>query len=334
MKMASLFTIPLILCVIVGNFANPSFATEFTITVETDKLVYSTSETINIRGNLTLNNNPATDALVAIQINGPTLPIAYRTLPTRSTSQIAGDINEDGIVDIFDVVTVAVAFSTVLGDPNWDPRADANSDNVVDIFDLAIVAINYGQETKVQRGIRLSDMFLAQGYPPSRVATVKKGREYWIWINYSNTETYDIPAVIAFTIYDSTNVPRYALASNMTIPPGGPYYTLYSWVVPDEMELGIARIYASAFSDFPQNLGWAYCKEKSRAFEVTTASGSSQSGGTNILPLETSTDFSTPLKIPVVNAILGIYTVHACSFYLYNLTPYIAYDTTTYEVAP
>jgi ABC-type transport system substrate-binding protein len=54
------------------------------------------------------------------------------------------DLNYDHTIDIFDVVRVALAFGSVPGDPNWDPKADINYDNIVDIFDLATVAVSFG----------------------------------------------------------------------------------------------------------------------------------------------------------------------------------------------
>jgi hypothetical protein len=59
---------------------------------------------------------------------------------------LAGDIAPDyGTVDIFDVVTVALAFSSQPGDSNWNPVADINNDNIVDIFDLVVVALHFGE---------------------------------------------------------------------------------------------------------------------------------------------------------------------------------------------
>ncbi len=54
------------------------------------------------------------------------------------------DLNYDRIVDIFDIVTIAVPFGSVPGDPTWNPKADINKDGIVDIFDLAYVALNFG----------------------------------------------------------------------------------------------------------------------------------------------------------------------------------------------
>jgi hypothetical protein len=55
------------------------------------------------------------------------------------------DINDDGIVDIVDIVIVALAFGSEPGDPNWNPYADLNQDGLIDIVDLVIIAIHFGE---------------------------------------------------------------------------------------------------------------------------------------------------------------------------------------------
>jgi len=60
--------------------------------------------------------------------------------------ELAGDVNYDGTVDIFDVVIVAAAFGTRRGEPNWDERADLVPEfGLIDIFDFMIVAIHFGE---------------------------------------------------------------------------------------------------------------------------------------------------------------------------------------------
>ena len=56
-----------------------------------------------------------------------------------------GDVNGDGVVDIFDCVTIALAYSSTPNDPNWSPNADITNDNLIDIFDLVIVALHFGE---------------------------------------------------------------------------------------------------------------------------------------------------------------------------------------------
>jgi len=58
-----------------------------------------------------------------------------------------GDVNADGIVDIFDCVIVALAFGSTHSDPisPWNPNADINNDGTVDIFDMVVVALYFGE---------------------------------------------------------------------------------------------------------------------------------------------------------------------------------------------
>jgi len=55
------------------------------------------------------------------------------------------DLNKDGHVDILDVAIVTTAFGKKEGDPGWDPRADVNGDGLVDIYDLVSVAYHLGE---------------------------------------------------------------------------------------------------------------------------------------------------------------------------------------------
>lgn len=51
-----------------------------------------------------------------------------------------GDINGDGVVDIYDALVLGSAFGSTPRVSNWNPKADLNNDGVVDIFDSIILA--------------------------------------------------------------------------------------------------------------------------------------------------------------------------------------------------
>jgi hypothetical protein len=59
--------------------------------------------------------------------------------------KMVGDLNGDGIIDIFDVVAVGLAFGSKPGDPNWNEDADIVEDNLIDIFDLVYIGIHFGE---------------------------------------------------------------------------------------------------------------------------------------------------------------------------------------------
>jgi len=58
---------------------------------------------------------------------------------------IVGDVNGDKIVDVFDLIRVAIAFGSEPGDPSWNPNVDLKEDNIIDVFDLIKVAIHFGE---------------------------------------------------------------------------------------------------------------------------------------------------------------------------------------------
>lgn len=69
--------------------------------------------------------------------------IAYNA--ARSSDHLIGDINNDGMVDVFDCVRVALAFGSHPSDSNWDSQSDVSEDSVIDIFDIVIVAVHFGE---------------------------------------------------------------------------------------------------------------------------------------------------------------------------------------------
>ena len=58
--------------------------------------------------------------------------------------KMQGDINGDGVIDVFDLSIVGTAYGSFEGMPGYDPESDINKDGLVDARDLAVVTINYG----------------------------------------------------------------------------------------------------------------------------------------------------------------------------------------------
>jgi hypothetical protein len=63
----------------------------------------------------------------------------------RPPRLLAGDVNLDCRVNIFDLSLVAVSYGARLGDPRYNPNADLNGDGIINITDLTIVGSNFGK---------------------------------------------------------------------------------------------------------------------------------------------------------------------------------------------
>jgi Ca2+-binding EF-hand superfamily protein len=68
-------------------------------------------------------------------MNSSTVAIAWYVDPPAF-----GDVNDDGRVDLTDLVLIARHYGTVLGDPGYNYLYDLNGDGRIDLIDLAAVA--------------------------------------------------------------------------------------------------------------------------------------------------------------------------------------------------
>ena len=55
------------------------------------------------------------------------------------------DLDNNGFIDIVDIVLCALAFGSKPGDSNWNPYADLNQDGIIDIADIVMIAIHFGE---------------------------------------------------------------------------------------------------------------------------------------------------------------------------------------------
>jgi len=57
------------------------------------------------------------------------------------------DIDANEIVNILDILQIAVAFGTSPGDPKWNPQADVDPNGIINILDVLQVAVHFGEQT-------------------------------------------------------------------------------------------------------------------------------------------------------------------------------------------
>jgi hypothetical protein len=87
----------------------------------------------------------------------PIIPMVYKTVNvtvTANTTVVAiykplrkGDINGDGVIDIFDFGFFAADFGKTRTHAAYNPLADFNNDSVIDIFDFGFFASVFGTNT-------------------------------------------------------------------------------------------------------------------------------------------------------------------------------------------
>jgi len=58
---------------------------------------------------------------------------------------LIGDVNGDGIVDIYDITLAAISFASNRGDLEYNERADINHDGTIDVFDLILIGLHFGE---------------------------------------------------------------------------------------------------------------------------------------------------------------------------------------------
>jgi hypothetical protein len=63
--------------------------------------------------------------------------IYYRT-------SLAGDVNEDGIIDDLDLAKLSLSYGYFWWQPQYDPDVDLNKDGIVEMQDVLIICMNYG----------------------------------------------------------------------------------------------------------------------------------------------------------------------------------------------
>jgi hypothetical protein len=64
-------------------------------------------------------------------------------------SPIQGDVDNNGVVDVFDIRTVAAYYDVKESEPLWTEASKYDltrptGENVIDVYDIVVIALNYG----------------------------------------------------------------------------------------------------------------------------------------------------------------------------------------------
>jgi hypothetical protein len=88
-------------------------------------------------------NSTSTTTLNWVEISDLENPLKVVALSLARIVEWKGDINGDGIVNLFDLTIVGTAWDSKPGDENWNPNADLDNDGWVYLPDLTIIGTNY-----------------------------------------------------------------------------------------------------------------------------------------------------------------------------------------------
>ena len=60
-------------------------------------------------------------------------------------AKLLGDVNDEGNINIDELILLMEAYGSTSTSANWNPNADINDDGAVDIFDIKIISAHWGQ---------------------------------------------------------------------------------------------------------------------------------------------------------------------------------------------
>lgn len=124
------------------------------------------------------------------------------------------------------------------------------------------------------------------------------------WKNFDMTLAHTVLCVV--TIYDANSVPLVGPSFSTRLAPNSmaAMTTMIS-----TSTVGNATLYASLFSDLPENGGYPYCPERNATFTIGTPTSNS--------PFESSSDgfYNFSFKLPLSGVPEGNYTVYATTDY-------------------
>ena len=196
--------------------------------------------------------------------------------------------------------------------------------------------LNTGTDPPETKGVNILNVTICDGSGNPLANVYKDGVTlYYIRIYFNNSQMIPLKALVTFTILDSNNYPIQTQTYSpepIYFDPNWTYAWMSPWIVPEDAELGAAKIYANAYTDYPQAKGTPHCPEKSSTFNINLRGSTSFSSQAGAAQLQMTGNFNTTFRIKKFGGKIGNYTISVSSFKLVNITAYIAFDSVTFEV--
>lgn len=70
--------------------------------------------------------------------------IAVQSLLIGTANAQSYDVNDDGDVDINDIIIWSLSFGTFEGEDGFNSAVDVHEDGVIDLLDAILISINFG----------------------------------------------------------------------------------------------------------------------------------------------------------------------------------------------
>jgi len=158
---------------------------------------------------------------------------------------------------------------------------------------------------------------------------------YYLSIYFNNTQAIPMRALVTFTIFDGNGYPILTGTYSdgpVYFEPNWTYNWRPPWIVPMEAELGVAQVYANAYTNYPEAMGTPHCPEKSSTFSIGVRGATGFSSKAGEAPLIITGNFNITFRIKKFGGKIGTYTIYASAFKIVNVTGFIAFDTATFQV--
>jgi alpha-galactosidase len=102
---------------------------------KTDKGTFNGSYSVSV---------PSHGTVVLRISSGPVVtPTSAPTLTPTPLAVVTGDLNNDGVINMADVIILAVAFNSVRGDIRYNPLYDLTNDGAINMADVIIIASKF-----------------------------------------------------------------------------------------------------------------------------------------------------------------------------------------------